>query len=307
MKYLTIDFETANRYEYSPCSVAIYQFENNVSSKVYSTLINPGNIEFDEFLISIHGITKDMVENAPSIEQVLKQICIIIKDNFVFAHNAGFDISKIIMGCVIYNLSIPNFEYADSLMIAKRTWPGLINYRLDTVAEYLQLPFNHHNAEDDAKICGEIINASLQQHNCSSIDELLDAVKYVKGIYFENEWKHAYSKSLYNRNKNKKTDYEKASNFNINTDITTSISGKYFVFTGSLNIPRSKAMELCADKGAIPQGGINKLTNYLVVGRNDYGNFKDGNKSNKIIKAESLIKNGQDLEIITEADFFKMI
>ena len=48
-------------------------------------------------------------------------------------------------------------------------------------------------------------------------------------------------------------------------------------------------------------------TNYLIVGRDDYGNFKEGNKSNKMLKAEKLIQNGQDLEIITEDDFFELL
>ena len=36
-------------------------------------------------------------------------------------------------------------------------------------------------------------------------------------------------------------------------------------------------------------------------------NSNVGNKSNKILKAEKLIQKGQELEIITEEDFFKLI
>ena len=66
-------------------------------------------------------------------------------------------------------------------------------------------------------------------------------------------------------------------------------------------------MKIVADNGGIPEGNVTQNTNYLVVGRDDYGNFKEGNKSNKMLKAEKLIQKGQDLEIITEDDFLDMI
>lgn len=44
MEFLTIDFEVASRYEYSPCSVAIYKFTENACTKIYSTLINSGDV-----------------------------------------------------------------------------------------------------------------------------------------------------------------------------------------------------------------------------------------------------------------------
>ena len=45
----------------------------------------------------------------------------------------------------------------------------------------------------------------------------------------------------------------------------------------------------------------------LVVGSDDYGKFKLGDKSNKMLRAEELINKGQDLEIITEDDFLELL
>lgn len=273
MNFLTIDFESANRYYYSPCSVAIYEFSNNVPKKLYSTLINPGeDVEFEYFCTRIHGIDKDMVSNAPTVDIVIKKICEIIKDKFIFAHNAYYDISKIIEGCEDYSIVLPNFEYADSLMVAKRTWKQLPNYRLDTVSDYLNFSFNHHNAEDDAIACGNIILEAAKYHNVNTIDELLSIIKYVKGYCLNNEWFHSYSKTLYNPNN--PSDYDKIRLITINSNANSPITGMYFVFTGALNIPRSEAMKLCADRGAIPQASVTKETNYLVVGSDDYGKFK---------------------------------
>ena len=305
MKYLTIDFETASRYEYSPCSVSIYEFYNGNPKKILSTLINPGDTYFDPALTAIHGITAEMVQNAPHINDILKEICTYIKNNFVFAHNASFDISKIIEGCQIYNIDIPNFEYADSLMISKRTWPGLINYKLDTVSEFLDIELNHHNADSDALACGIIIEKALQKNKASSLDDLLNKTKYEKGSYMNNNWQHAYSKKLHSGNS--KSDYNKIKNISINNSANGLLAGKYIAFTGALSLSREVAMQRAADVGAIPVASVTKKTNYLVVGVDDYGKFKSGNKSNKMIKAEQLISSGQDLEIITENDFLDLL
>lgn len=309
MDFLTIDFEVASRYEYSPCSVSIYTFTKDSYSKVFSTLINPGDVFFDPKLVSLHGITKEMVQNAPTIREVLKNICVIIQGQFLFAHNAGYDIHKIIDGCNYYNIPIPDFSYADSLMLAKRTWKGLINYKLNTISDFLNIELNHHNSDSDSIACGKIVLKAFETHNTTDIYELLRKINYSYGYYKNNIFYKAFSDkmcSLKNKSQSK-SDYDKLKEITINTKSDSILNGKVIVFTGSLSITREEAMKLVANCGAIPAASVTKKTNYLVVGNDDYGNFKLGNKSNKMIKAEQLIENGQDLEMINEDYFFELL
>ena len=301
--FITIDFEVASRYMYSPCAVSIFEFCDGKIKQLLSTLINPGDVYFDPALTKLHGITMEMTQTAPELKDVLSDICKIIDNKFIFAHNASYDISKIIRGCKEYNIEIPYFEYADSLAISKRTWLHLINYKLDTVSEYLNIDLQHHNSASDAIACGKIILEALKEHNTTNIIDLLDKTKYVKGCY-DNTWIHSYSKKIY-CGKHSKTINVKE--IEINTEADTEMSGKYFVFTGTLSIKRKEAMELVGANGGIPENGVTKNTNYLVVGKDDYNQFKEGNKSNKMLKAEKLIQEGQDLELITEDDFLDMI
>lgn len=305
MEFLTIDFEVASRYEYSPCSVSIYEFTETSYNKILSTLIDPGDVFFDPKLTELHGITKDMVQQAPSVQEVLNNICTIIKDKFLFAHNASYDIHKIIDGCEIYNIDIPNFKYADSLMIAKRTWHGLINYKLNTISEFLNIELDHHNADSDAIACGKIILEAIKAHNSDTIENLLEKIKYSLGYYEQDTLHSAYSKSL-NTYKSK-SDYDKIKEITVTENTNSILNGKVIVFTGALSIKREEAMKLAASHGAIPAASVTSQTNYLVVGNDDYGNFKLGNKSNKMIKAEKLISKGQDLEMINEDYFFELL
>lgn len=307
MDFLAIDFEVASRLEYSPCAVSIYSFTEKSYTKILSTLINPGNVFFDPKFTELHGITKEMVEDAPSVKDVLQDICIAIKDKFLFAHNASFDINKIIDGCNYYNIDIPNFKYADSLMIAKRTWQGLINYKLNTISEFLNIELNHHNADSDAIACGKIVLEAMKFHNCNTIEDLLEQIKYSLGYYEHNTLISAFSKSLYSHSSNSKSDYDKLKGITINNDPNSILNGKVIVFTGTLSIKREEAMKLAASHGAIPAASVTSQTNYLVIGNDDYGNFKLGNKSNKMIKAEKLIAKGQDLEMINEDYFFELL
>ena len=306
MDFLTIDFEVASRWEYSPCSVSIYKFTENSYSKIYSTLINAGDVFFDPQLVKLHGITFDMVQGAPTLSNVMQEICNIIKDNFLFAHNATYDILKIITGCKECNINIPNFKYADSLMLAKRTWKGLVNYKLDTICDFLNIELNHHNADSDAIACGKIVLEAMKYYNINDICSLLEEIKYTYG-YFENDiFNKAFSQKLA-KSHNSKSDYEKVKEINVNTEADGELNGKIIVFTGALSITREEAMQFAAKNGGIPNASVTTKTNYLVVGNDDYHRFKLGNKSNKMLKAEQLISKGQDLEIITEDDFFELL
>lgn len=306
MEFLTIDFEVASRYEYSPCSVAIYKFEKGSYTKVYSTLINVGDVFFDPQLTKLHGITAEMVKDAPLLSEVMKNICNIIQNHFLFAHNATYDILKIINGCKECNINIPNFKYADSLMLAKRTWKGLINYKLDTVSDFLNIELTHHNADSDSIACGKIVLEAMKFYNSNDILSILEQIKYSYGYYEANTFYKAFSHKI-SRSSNTKSDYDKAKNIEININADSILNGKVIVFTGALSITREEAMKLAANCGAIPNASVTAKTNYLVVGNDDYNKFKLGNKSNKMIKAEQLIAKGQDLEMITEDDFLELI
>ena len=70
---------------------------------------------------------------------------------------------------------------------------------------------------------------------------------------------------------------------------------------------RKEAMQIIADLGGHCQDGVNKETNYLILGNNDYNPILRGKKSSKILKAESLKLKGQDIEILSENVFYDVI
>ncbi|WP_333616056.1 BRCT domain-containing protein [Bacteroides pyogenes] len=83
---------------------------------------------------------------------------------------------------------------------------------------------------------------------------------------------------------------------------------KNVAFTGKLSsMVRAEAQQIIADIGGINQDGINKNTNFLIVGQQDYRIVGEDGMSAKQEKAIKLISKGQDLEILSEDDFLHSV
>ena len=123
--------------------------KNGKITDTFQTFVNPGRRLTPE-IIGLTGITDAMLADAPSLKEALTAFLQFVNGRVLAAHNAEFDISFIRAGCRKVGLE---FEptYIDSLILAQNLLPELHKYKLDIVAEHLDLPaFNHHRASDDA-------------------------------------------------------------------------------------------------------------------------------------------------------------
>lgn len=91
LNYTAIDFETANSYRGSPCSVGLVRVRDGIPVEECHWLIRPPEQvdHFDHFNITLHGITPEMVATAPRWKDVLPAIVDFIAGDVVVAHNAG--------------------------------------------------------------------------------------------------------------------------------------------------------------------------------------------------------------------------
>lgn len=70
---------------------------------------------------------------------------------------------------------------------------------------------------------------------------------------------------------------------------------------------RKDAMQIVADLGGFCGDNVTSKTNFLILGNNDFcTSIKDG-KSSKQKKAEKLMLEGKDLQIISENVFYDLI
>ena len=300
--YVALDVETANSFRGSICSIGLVKFQNGKVVDSFYSLINPEE-DFDYRNINIHGITQKDILNSPIFPEIRQRIIDFIGTNIVVSHFAQFDIGALKDAYLKYNLDFDDVKFVCSYRLAKIALPGLINYKLKTLTKELNIKLEHHNALSDAKASGLILGYLLSANSYSDIDEFLYNYHYNKtglhGQYgFNRQLKGDYKSNLIYH----PTDEEKAL---MNPDHY--FYGLYFCFTGKLErMTRKEANTMVALTGGIPEKSVTKNTNILVVGEQDWRVVGESGLSSKMKKAQSLLENGQNIEIMTEDDFIKM-
>ncbi|MDL4842271.1 3'-5' exonuclease [Aquibacillus rhizosphaerae] len=187
MTLVSIDFETANRYRFSPCAIGIVTAnEQGVVDEFYS-LINPLT-DFESHNIFVHGITERDVVDAPTFEELWPTIEPYLKNNIIIAHNASFDMSVLRASLDRFELTYPELEYLCSVQISKQAWPGLPNYKLNSLADFIGFQFEHHHALEDSRVVVHLLLKAMRDHNVSDLRELIALLQISCGRVFERNY-----------------------------------------------------------------------------------------------------------------------
>lgn len=128
----------------------------------FTTLVNPG-VPISPFVIDIHGITDDMVRDAPYAPQALEAFFAFAEDCVLLAHNASFDTGVVSQELTRHAMPVPGFPILDTLSLARRYLRDMPDYRLSTLAERLGL-FTQcaHRGLPDALAARDIFRASVK-------------------------------------------------------------------------------------------------------------------------------------------------
>jgi DNA polymerase III subunit epsilon len=163
MNFCAIDFETANNSHDSACSVGIVRVKSNVIVDEFYSLINQKDTWFRPAFIDIHGITAEMTQEAPTFIELWPKMKAFIGRNRLAAHNISFDADVLQKFLLHYGIDWDFPTRLCSLKMSRATWPFLESHKLDVVAEYLDIPLDHHNALSDCRACAKIILAAQEQ------------------------------------------------------------------------------------------------------------------------------------------------
>jgi DNA polymerase III subunit alpha, Gram-positive type len=142
----------------------------------FLTLVNP-EISIPRFVIALTGITNEMVKQAPLFAEVAPRWLEFVQDAVLIAHNAPFDtsflnheISRVYPGHRMVN------PHLCTVLLSRRTVPGLTNYRLDTVADHFSIPiFDRHRAGSDALATAEVFLRILDRLDEHGVKDLAAA------------------------------------------------------------------------------------------------------------------------------------
>lgn len=280
MDFVVIDVETANPDLGSICQVGVAIFSDGKFLESWSSLVNPDDY-FDKFNVSVHGITEAMVSSAPTWPEIHE----IIKSNYsnlIVASHTPFDRAAIRRACEKNGSEPFDCQWLDTARVVRHTWPEFSKsgYGLSNLSKHFGIPFKHHDAEEDARIAGEILLLAIKESRINV-----------------SEW---CSRSL-------KPSSTARSYTALEANPDGPLFGNVVVFTGTLSIPRQEAAKLATFSGCKVGVGVTKHTSLLVVGDQDIRALAGAEKSSKHRKAEELIAKGQTIRIIGESDFERLI
>ena len=122
----------------------------------FQTFVDPER-HLERKIVELTGITDEMLQGAPKIEEILPKFLEFVGDRVLVAHNSDFDTGFIRAACERQGLPY-TYTAADTLILSQNLLQHLSKFKLDIVSNALSLPdFNHHRAGDDAMTCGLIM------------------------------------------------------------------------------------------------------------------------------------------------------
>ncbi len=166
MDFIAIDFETANANRSSACSLGLVEVREGMIISEHVWLIDPEQA-FDYRNIQIHGITPAMVSGQPTFHELWPTLEPLLQGKQIVAHNASFDMS-VLRYCLDKSLiDYPSFQYYCTYLLSKKLLQDMPSFKLNVIADYYDIPLNHHEALDDARACAKILLKLLKKEQCS--------------------------------------------------------------------------------------------------------------------------------------------
>ncbi|TYQ13037.1 UNVERIFIED_CONTAM: DNA polymerase-3 subunit alpha (Gram-positive type) [Acetivibrio alkalicellulosi] len=178
--FVAFDIETTglNADKDKITEIGAVKIRNGKVIDTFSTFVNP-EIPIPSHITKLTGITNEMVQRAPVINEVLSEFLDFIKGAVLVAHNASFDMGFIRVNCGKIGKN-HCYTVLDTLELSRQMFPQLKKHKLNLVANHLGVKLeNHHRALDDAMACGEILIKCieiLKEKNVTTIDDIQSAL-----------------------------------------------------------------------------------------------------------------------------------
>lgn len=181
--FVVFDVETTGLYPYSGdkiCEIGALRVERGARIKKFHSLINPERpISYSAF--SVNGITDEMVQNKPTIEEIMPDFLDFIKGSVLVAYNAGFDLGFIECALGGKTKVLKDYYVIDALILARRLFPGIGRYNLGSVCASLGISQSgEHRALSDATMTWSVFKKELDMLSSEGINSVEDIARIRK-------------------------------------------------------------------------------------------------------------------------------
>lgn len=172
--FVVFDLETMglNSHEHEIIEIGAVKLQGTRIVERYSQLVNPRK-PIPKKIQELTNISQDMVDNMPTIEEVLPKFMEFVGESTMVAHNAPFD-----MGFIRRDVKkFMGYDYKpaviDTLQMARDLYPGLKAYGLKNLNKVLGLSLdNHHRAVDDSQATANMFIIFIEKYMEKGITNL---------------------------------------------------------------------------------------------------------------------------------------
>ena len=164
--FVVFDLETfgLNSHKNEIIEIGAIKLKGTRIIDTFSSFVNPNKI-IPKKISELTHITQDMVDNAPTIEDVLPKFLEFTKDAVMVAHNSAFDMGFIRREAKKYLGIDYKPAVIDTLQMARDLYPDLKGYNLDRLNKTFKLSLeNHHRAIDDAQSTAKLFIMFLEKY-----------------------------------------------------------------------------------------------------------------------------------------------
>lgn len=164
LDFAAFDTETTGLRPQSEALVEIAAVRFNLitgAKEYFQSLVNPG-MPIPWNATNVHGITDEMVADAPKLDQVLPLFFRFIEGAIPVAHNAPFDLGFLSLHSLRLGVQPPALPVLDSCMFSRRVFVDQGSHKLQSLVQALGIAEDtFHRALADAKSCMEVFRAAV--------------------------------------------------------------------------------------------------------------------------------------------------
>ena len=277
LNFLAIDFEPMTAELTSACAIGLVKVINgNIQQEFYS-LINPIPDSREQNNTHVHGITPEMVADAPTFEQLFPTLKSFITDLPIVCHNRGANIN--IMQRCMDHYGLAGIDTANNYCTFEMTGQSLT-----ACCKQYGIPMGeHHNALEDALACAKVFLACQGD---------IVATTFKGGL---NEVMAAAAAKKFER-----ATLDPIADDQVQNQDTPFFHAKV-VITGTFAAypDRNELGKMLQSLGADINTSISKKTNVVVMGQ--------GAGPAKVKKIEALRAEGYDIRIIYEEELKQIL
>ena len=272
LNFTAIDFETMTAERSSACAIGLVKVIDGVILEKYYTLLKPIPDDREATNSLINGITREMVQNAPTFKEAWGSMEPFIKGQHLVAHNAAFDVDVLSHQLDYYGIDVHIGWPTDTYKMTGKP--------LEETCKEMGIPLeSHHDA-----LCDAVASAEIYLR--------LNGKEILRPL--EIKFKHDKAKEL-SKEAKQPLAAEDVKNKN------TSFFQKKVVFTGNLDSfpQREIVAELLREYGADINSSISRKTDIVIVGR--------GAGPSKMKKIQELQEGGYGIRVLHEHEFLQIL